>query len=454
MMRIFLPLIFFLQISSLFSQTPVLLGNEIDTKILPDYPVGVYSDNAGTPFVVYIADDSLFVKKYTGGTWQDSQSGLLDTNVKDFDVHHIPETDQTVLVYTKSDGVFVRSYSGSWSAASAINETISGNINNLLFSVDEENKLAYIIYFHWNGSTTIPRFVTYDLSDNTFDTFSVHPDFSNDPNLIAGSDIQFNQQNERLYLSYSSTSSFISSYDGSNWNNTDVTFNYQSVSKFKTEIRSSKMIIAELALSDPTMEYQYYKLSSLNTSDNISTTIEEINILDPNPFEPADITDIAISPLNNYAAFAFIKYSWHTAPSVLKVYNGQHIYTIDHGLGDNKIRNCGFDTQGRLLLATVYNETLKVYRMDTFILGLTDQNQTVDLSMYPNPGSEYLIISGQNMTNATVSICSISGQTMLSNQVENESEAVVNIKDLSAGVYFAHVQFQDGGKSVKQFIKK
>lgn len=450
-MRIFLYLLFSLPAGSLFSQNPVQLGNEIDTKILPDYPVEVYSDNAGIPFVVYIADDTLFAKKYTGGVWQNTAPGPLNTSVKDFDLHHIPETDETILVYTKSDGLFVKTYSNNaWSATSEINEAIPGNRNNLMLTVDEENNLAYIIYPHWNGSDLITRFVTYDLNNDTFGTFSAPNSFANTYEAISGSDLQFNQQNGLLYLSSCPAPLFISNYDGSNWNDVLTTFDYQNIFKFKTGISSSKMIIAESAYTS-TAE-QYYKLSSLNIADNVSTTLE--TIIDPEPFEFTDITDIATNPTNNYAAFAFIKYYWHTVPSLLKFYDGQNMHTVSHNLGNDKIRNCGFDTQGRLLLATVYNEILKVYRMDSFTAGIADPNQTVDLSVYPNPASEYLILSGQMMADSRVNICSISGQVLLSSIVEGENKTVINIKNLSEGVYFLHIQSPDGRKSIKQFIKK
>ena len=450
-MRIFLFLLFFLPAGSLFSQTIVQLGNEIDTKILPDYPVEVYSDNAGIPFVVYIADDTLFAKKYTGGVWQNTAPGSLDTSVKDFDLHHIPETDETILVYTKSDGLFVKTYSNNtWSTTSEINEAIPGNRNNLMLTVDEENNLAYIVYPHWNGSDLILRFVTYNLNNNTFGTFSAPNSFANTSEAISGSDLQFNQQNGLLYLSSCSTPLSISSYNGSNWNDVLTTFDYQNIFKFKTGISSSKMIIAESAFV--ANGQQYYKLSALNTLDNVSTTLE--TIIDPEPFELTEITDIATSPANNYAAFAFIRYYWHTAPSLLKFYDGQNIYTVNHNLGNDKIRNCGFDAQERLLLATVYNETLKVYRMDSFTTGLADLDQTVDVSVYPNPASEYLVLSGQIMTNSKISISSISGQVLLSSVVEVENKAVISIKNLSEGVYFLHIQLPDGRKSIKQFIKK
>lgn len=84
------------------------------------------------------------------------------------------------------------------------------------------------------------------------------------------------------------------------------------------------------------------------------------------------------------------------------------------------------------------------------VLSLPEFNNN-HISIYPNPTSEVLMLSSENLVIEKINIYSISGKLILEQKL-NESNSI-NISGLSEGIYFLEV-FADNGKSIQRFIKE
>lgn len=82
----------------------------------------------------------------------------------------------------------------------------------------------------------------------------------------------------------------------------------------------------------------------------------------------------------------------------------------------------------------------------------TEESSLEVLSAFPNPTTEVLNIH-LNANVASVSVLSLDGK-LISNEVVNSSNVVLNVADLAVGVYFYEVTTTDGDKIRNKFIKK
>ncbi|RMA66233.1 T9SS type A sorting domain-containing protein [Ulvibacter antarcticus] len=78
-----------------------------------------------------------------------------------------------------------------------------------------------------------------------------------------------------------------------------------------------------------------------------------------------------------------------------------------------------------------------------------DANSIVKFKMYPNPVSETLFISWENLQIENLSVYNLSGQTVL---IENQKVEELNVSSLSAGLYFIEIT-SEAGKQMQKFVK-
>ena len=76
--------------------------------------------------------------------------------------------------------------------------------------------------------------------------------------------------------------------------------------------------------------------------------------------------------------------------------------------------------------------------------------------IYPNPGSSLLYVYSQSYFTykATIKIMDVLGKTILIKEMSDLNHSAVNINELSAGVYFINVNFDNDRNIVKKFVKQ
>jgi len=82
---------------------------------------------------------------------------------------------------------------------------------------------------------------------------------------------------------------------------------------------------------------------------------------------------------------------------------------------------------------------------------------TPEVIIYPNPASDFITIAclacaGENDLNMNINITNIAGEVCLSKPISNGER--INTANLSVGVYQININFGNGTKQVKQFVKQ
>ncbi|GHC42966.1 T9SS type A sorting domain-containing protein [Ulvibacter litoralis] len=84
----------------------------------------------------------------------------------------------------------------------------------------------------------------------------------------------------------------------------------------------------------------------------------------------------------------------------------------------------------------------------TEALSVSDQN-AVEFTVFPNPASEQLVITSENLQIETITIYEVSGKIVTQFKTV---EGSVDVSSLSEGVYFIEINSEEG-KHIKKFIK-
>jgi len=83
------------------------------------------------------------------------------------------------------------------------------------------------------------------------------------------------------------------------------------------------------------------------------------------------------------------------------------------------------------------------------VLNISNQN-LVEFYIYPNPVSDQLFITSENLQIETIKIYSISGKEVMNFESNEES---IDVSSLSEGLYFIEVSSLEG-KSIQKFVKE
>lgn len=89
-------------------------------------------------------------------------------------------------------------------------------------------------------------------------------------------------------------------------------------------------------------------------------------------------------------------------------------------------------------------------------VGINENNLSSQFSVYPNPANSAIYIYSEPFLNskASVKIVDVLGKTVLQKQTDDLNHSVVNINELSSGVYFINVIFDNNKSIVKKFVKQ
>jgi len=154
-----------------------------------------------------------------------------------------------------------------------------------------------------------------------------------------------------------------------------------------------------------------------------------------------DATSIDIYPLPNgvkpaderFVAKDLKPNSWTTINIPMSDFTNQ-------GLPIDKLKAFKFEGSG-----TVFIDNIYFYKAPSS-LGIDDQNQ-LDISIYPNPTNDKLFIQGLS-SSSRVSIYNVLGKLVLSQTISKE----INVKQLSKGIYIIKI-IDEQKETVRKFIK-
>jgi len=75
----------------------------------------------------------------------------------------------------------------------------------------------------------------------------------------------------------------------------------------------------------------------------------------------------------------------------------------------------------------------------TFINGIYELNTASEIQVYPNPANDYIAISNNSISKFKTEIYSVDGKLLKQNSYNNAANNIVDISDLSRGVYMLKV---------------
>jgi hypothetical protein len=78
---------------------------------------------------------------------------------------------------------------------------------------------------------------------------------------------------------------------------------------------------------------------------------------------------------------------------------------------------------------------------------------SVKWNLFPNPAKNVLNVTIQDGQAQEWVLLDVYGKT-ISHQLIQGNEVQLNTENLSIGTYFMHVQFENGSRSVKSFVKQ
>jgi hypothetical protein len=87
--------------------------------------------------------------------------------------------------------------------------------------------------------------------------------------------------------------------------------------------------------------------------------------------------------------------------------------------------------------------------MDSNVGIINGDENSKELSIYPNPATDDLTISNINSSIAEIEIIDITGKLIKQLPINNVKEIKINISDLSNGIYIIRI-----GNEFQKFIKK
>ena len=84
-----------------------------------------------------------------------------------------------------------------------------------------------------------------------------------------------------------------------------------------------------------------------------------------------------------------------------------------------------------------------------------DVPKPVDFTLFPNPVSTVLTITGPDAgnTNFKAEIFTMEGKAITSKFLSYEKQASIDVSNLSSGIYFLNLENDNGRMEVKKFIK-
>ena len=95
------------------------------------------------------------------------------------------------------------------------------------------------------------------------------------------------------------------------------------------------------------------------------------------------------------------------------------------------------------------------YLSNCGLVGVEEYDLNNQISILPNPSDRYIAIQNERNSNAlyAITIYDLKGREHIRQEGLNH-DSKVDISEFPSGMYFVHIQFEDGGKAIKKFVKK
>lgn len=408
-------------------------------------------NNLGTPFTAYIKQGKLFVDRFVANEWEHTEggSGAIDSLALCFDFDYNPVNNQFYLLYTKSDGVYFKTYTNTWSAASHYPAIITNAFEtSCMMAVDHTNNIPYTVFRDNNDPI---RWKKYNFSTDSFDSIPAPVGFSDYLTTMVCTDIEVNQATGDLFAAFQSTGqqAKITKYNGNTWSDLDNAVTIDQIARMKLGFKYGATNELILGLNYDNANGYYMQVKKYNPVSGSGSTIQ--SPVGYGNDHASMLYGLAVSPVNNYISYAFNQFSFPVAP-LLRYNTGSNSWTsFNHNLGSHTFFDMHYNQTGDLFLATTSDNhnTLHIYKMDYFSLGVNEQ-QEATLATYPNPVNEQFEFEAKE--NGTAVVYTTEGQVVRWSSITAGNHTFI-VNDLPAASYVVQFTGDSGFTTRTKIIK-
>jgi len=288
---------------------------------------------------------------------------------------------------------------------------------------------------------------TYDANNNLITEIVSNWD-TNTTNWI------YNSKYEYTYDTNNNLTTIIRSY----WNTTIWIYNYKYEYTYDTNNNKTSEIDSDWDASTNSWIYNYKYEYTYDASNNLTSEIHSN-------------WDTSINSWINYYKYEYtydsnnnktseIYSNWDTSTNSW-IYNSKDEYTYDLAVSIDNVLVPWTESNYPILSVSHYNYDgidFVLYEKDIYyysdITGINEVIDNYNVSIYPNPANDNLIINTTINENLNIEIYTIKGQSVMSTEYSNNaSEMRVDISQLPAGMYFIRIA-NDQNNITKKFVKE
>ncbi len=191
----------------------------------------------------------------------------------------------------------------------------------------------------------------------------------------------------------------------------------------------------------------HYYTGNSEVFKSINNGLSWVSVLSNNTFKSLDINqydEIAVGcRVNSSPGGIFCSYS-----------DGENWEEITNNLPTNSFNQVSFNPDNYLYTLTHFDD--KLFRIETVVSipNDPDNNQTEEISVFPNPAKDEIQISLSNASTCKITITDISGiQVLEATTIADDDLIKVNIQKLKPGLYIIHCLNKSDGNRVCKFLK-
>ncbi|MDX2172445.1 MAG: T9SS type A sorting domain-containing protein [Bacteroidota bacterium] len=379
------------------------LGVITTTGTVGAFDLEIYNNE---PYIAYLETGALKVKKYDGANWINVGSNLPGySSSLNFDF----AIDNAGVLYVACFDRKIFKYNGTaWTLIYTLPQT-AGTINYIYYFTGDNtltfnatNDLVYNVTSNKSLSPIYKQFVKkYDGATEFIvgDTIIYNTGFTS-----YGPKIYSNSLNETFAFFHKATSNnvVVKKYNGSNW------ITYGDTLNFRKNFAQSSLAFTSpnsFIISGSGLARTIYSCNGQNSGFQMIDTLNVTGLMNF-----AQITDLGVNPINNeiYATF-------NSFPVSIQDYS--------------------------------------VMKHTPLVTGIYNQSRTLqELSLYPNPCSDFLNIKITNLELYTIDIFDNTGK--LIKKIKGNNSSQIDVSDIERGLYIVRVYLEDGSISNSKFVKQ
>jgi hypothetical protein len=325
------------------------------------------------------------------------------------------------------------------------------------YTYDDNNNLSYEIFSYWNTSTNSwinisKNECTYDANNNViFEIWSRWDTSTNSWIFSSKYEYTYDDNNNVIFEIYSrwdtSTNSWIFS--------SKYEYTYDDNNNVISEIYSEWDTSTNSWIFDSKYEYTYDANNNL-TSEIFSYWDTSTNswIFDFKYEYTYDANNNIIYEITSY---------WDTSTNSW-IFDSKYEFTYDLTVSiDNVLVPNNFDIESNnpILSYFYYYYDGSDFVLDmkyifyySDITGINEVTDNYNVSIYPNPANDYLMINTTTNENLKIEIYTIRGQSVISTEcINNASQMRIDISQLPSGMYFIRIA-NNQNNITKKFVKE